>query len=60
MVLYVDDIFLASTSKHLIQETKEMLSLSFDMKYLGEAHYVLGIEITKDISKKRLGLSQKA
>ena len=56
----MDDILLASTNKHLLQETKEMLSLSFDMKDLGEAHYVLGIEITRDRSKRRLGLSQKA
>ncbi|KAM1278585.1 hypothetical protein ACFX2J_030585 [Malus domestica] len=36
-----------------------MLSQSFDMKDLGVAHYVLGIEITRDRLQKSLGLSQK-
>ncbi|XP_052289903.1 secreted RxLR effector protein 161-like [Citrus sinensis] len=36
-----------------------MLSYSFDMKDLGEAHYVLGIEIFCDRSRGILGLSQK-
>jgi hypothetical protein len=40
-------------------ETK-FLSLNFDMKDLGEASFVLGIEILWDRRKKVLGLSQKA
>jgi hypothetical protein len=32
----------------------------FDMKDLGEASFVLGIEIHRDRSKRVLGLSQKA
>lgn len=32
---------------------------SFDMKDMGEAHYVLGIEITRDRNQYALGLSQK-
>ncbi|KAI5323204.1 hypothetical protein L3X38_032276 [Prunus dulcis] len=35
-----------------------MLSNSVDMKDLGEAHYVLGIEIMRNRSRKLLGLSQ--
>jgi hypothetical protein len=45
IVLYVDDILLASSNVHLLLETKGFLSLYFDMKDLGEASYVLGIEI---------------
>ncbi|KAI5314256.1 hypothetical protein L3X38_043432 [Prunus dulcis] len=58
LVLYVDDILLASSDFQLLLETKTMLSNSFDMKDLGEAHYVLGIEIKRNRSRKLLGLSQ--
>jgi len=60
LVLYVDDILLASNSLGMIRETKEFLSKNFDMKDLGEASYVIGIEIHRDRSRKILGLSQKA
>ncbi|PRQ51433.1 putative RNA-directed DNA polymerase [Rosa chinensis] len=59
LVLYVDDILLASTDKGLLQETKYFLSSNFDMKDLGEASFVLGIEITRDRTKHLLGLSQQ-
>ena len=60
LILYVDDILLASSDKNLLLETKSFLSSKFDMKDLGEADYVLGIEIHQDRSKGILGLSQKA
>ncbi|KAH9781008.1 Integrase catalytic domain-containing protein [Citrus sinensis] len=59
LVLYVDDILLAANDTNFLLETKQMLSYSFDMKDLGEAHFVLGIEILRDISRGILGLSQK-
>ena len=60
LVLYVDDILLACSDKDMLHETKNFLSSNFDMKDLGEASYVLGIEIYRDRSKGMLGLSQKA
>jgi inosine/xanthosine triphosphate pyrophosphatase family protein len=45
LVLYVDDILLASNDKNMLHETKNFLSSHFDMKDLGEASYVLSIEI---------------
>ena len=60
LVLYVDDILLASSDINMLLETKRFLSSNFDMKDLGEASYVLGIEIHRDRSKGTLGLSQKA
>ena len=60
LILYVDDILLASTDKGLLHETKQFLSSNFDMKDLGEASYVLGIEISKDRSMHLLGLSQQS
>ena len=57
LVLYVDDILLASSDVSLLQETKKFLSSKFDMKDLGEASYVLGIEIHRDRRKWVLELS---
>ena len=45
LVLYVDDILLASSDVNLLLEIKKFLSSKFDMKDLGEATFVLGIEI---------------
>jgi hypothetical protein len=56
----VDDILLASSDASLLLETKSFLSLNFDMKDLGEASFVLGIEIHQDRRKGVLGLSQNA
>jgi hypothetical protein len=58
--LYVDDILLASSDVSLLLETKRFLSSNFDMKDLGEASFILGIEIHRDRRKGVLGLSQKA
>ena len=60
LILYVDDILLASSDVDLLQETKKFLSSKFDMKDLGEASFVLGIEIHQDIRNGVLALSQKA
>lgn len=45
LVLYVDNILLASGDKNLLQETKRLFYSNFDMKNMGKASYVLGIEI---------------
>ena len=43
----------------MLLETKKFLSSNFDMKDMGEASYVLGIQILRDREKGMLGLSQK-
>ncbi|KAK2975463.1 hypothetical protein RJ640_003616 [Escallonia rubra] len=45
---------------HMSHETKNFMSKNFDMKDLGEASYVIGIEIHRDRSRGILGLSQRA
>jgi len=57
--LYVDDILIASNDKSTLAEVKAWLSSKFDMKDMGEASYVLGVEIHRDQNKRLLGLSQK-
>ena len=46
LIMYVDDILLASSDVSLLLKTKK-----FDMKDLGEALFVLGIEIHRDRRK---------
>ncbi|KAL0539955.1 hypothetical protein IC582_024177 [Cucumis melo] len=60
LVLYVDDILLATNDFGLLCQTKEFLSKNFEMKDMGEASYVIGIEIFRDRTYGLLGLSQKA
>ena len=57
LVLYVDDILLASSDVSLLLETKKFLSSKFDMKDLGKASFVLGTEIHRDRENRVLGLS---
>ena len=59
LVLYVDDMLLATNDLNLLRDTKKFLSNNFEMKNLGNASYVLGIQIYRDHSKDILGLSQK-
>ena len=60
LLLYVDDILLASSDLGMLHETKAFLPKHFEMKDMGDASYVLGIEITRDRPSGTLGLSQKA
>jgi len=46
LTLYIDDILLAGNNMEMIQTTKQWLSSVFEMKDMGEARYVLGVEIT--------------
>ena len=60
LILYVDDILLASSDIGLLHATKKFLTENFEMKDLGDASFVLGIQILRDRSQGILGLSQKS
>ena len=60
MILYVEDILLASSDLGILHEIKKFLSKNFEMKDMDEATYVIGIEIFWDRSRGILGLSQKS
>jgi len=55
LVLYVDDILLAANDMGMLYDIKKYLSKNFEMKDMGEASYVIGIEIIRGL----LSLSQK-
>ena len=60
LILYVDDILLASNDFGMLRTTKDFLSKNFEMKDLRQATYVVGIEIYRNRSQGILGLSQKS
>ena len=55
----MDDILLASDDLGLLHETKQFLLKNLDMKDMGETSFMIGIEIHKQTSKGKRGLSQK-
>ena len=57
LVLYVNDILLATNNKGLLFEVKQFLSKNFDMKDMGEASYVIGIKIHRQRSRGIMGFS---
>jgi hypothetical protein len=58
LVLYVDDILLASSDKNLLYETNRFLSSNFNMNDLCDVSYVLDIEIHRERTKGVPDLSQ--
>ena len=58
MLLYVDDILIAGKSRSAVDEVKAMLKSEFEMKDLGAAKRLLGMDIRRDRSQGRLWLSQ--
>ena len=59
LLLYVDDMLVAARSKSEIAKIKVQLSTEFDMKDLGAAKRILGMEIRRDRKARRLYLSQE-
>ena len=48
LLLYVDDMLIASKNLLAIQKLKSLLSSEFKMKDMGVAQKILGMEIKKD------------
>jgi len=59
LVLYVDDMLLLGNDKEIIQDLKAQLSSKFDMKDLGAANCILGMEIKRDRGKRKIWLNQR-
>jgi hypothetical protein len=60
LVLYMDDILLIENDISMMEVVKSLLRKCFLMKDLGEAAYILDINIYRDRSKMLIGLSQDA
>ncbi|GKC56115.1 transposable element, partial [Tanacetum coccineum] len=59
LLLYVDDMLISSQSLDEIEKLKIRLKSEFEMKDLGEAKMILGMEIVKDRKLRKLCLTQK-
>ncbi|KAG8501480.1 hypothetical protein CXB51_003989 [Gossypium anomalum] len=59
LLLYVDDMLIAAKDKGEIRKVKAQLSEEFEMKDLGPAKKILGMEILRDRKTSKLYLSQK-
>ncbi|KAG8497142.1 hypothetical protein CXB51_008390 [Gossypium anomalum] len=59
LLLYVDDMLIAAKDKGKIRKVKAQLSEEFEMKNLGPAKKILGMEIHRDRKASKLHLSQK-
>ena len=49
LILYVDDLLLIGNNTEFLDSIKGYLNKNFLMKDLGEAAYILGIKIYRDI-----------
>ena len=59
LVLYVDGMLLIGNDKEIIKVLKTQIFSKFDMKDLGAAKYILGMEIKRDWAKRKLWLNQR-
>ena len=59
LLLYVDDMLITSRNQDEMCRLKAQLSKEFEMKDLGEAKKILGMEIERDRQRGTLCLTQK-
>lgn len=60
LLLYIDDILIIANHLHDVNELKSMLVKEFNMKDLGVTKKILGMEIFKNMSARKLWFSQKS
>ncbi|KAH9724129.1 Integrase catalytic domain-containing protein [Citrus sinensis] len=60
LLLYVDDMLIASKNRDEIERLKKQLAFEFEMKDLGDAQRILGMEICRDKKNGIVWLTQKS
>ncbi|KAH9782808.1 Integrase catalytic domain-containing protein [Citrus sinensis] len=60
LLLYVDDMLIASKNRDEIERLKKQLAFEFEMKDLGDAQRILGMEIHRDKKNGSVWLTQKS
>ena len=58
VVVYVDDLTIASSDMVLMRKLKKQLNDRFEMKDLGEISFLLGMEIKRDRKRRLMTISQ--
>ena len=59
LLLYVDDMLVAGPNKDRVKELKAQLAKEFEMKDLGPANKILGMQIHRDRNNRKIWVSQK-
>lgn len=59
MLLYVNDILIASFDKDHVNKLKAVLSSEFEMNDLGDAKKILGMEIIRNKERRELWVSHE-
>lgn len=59
VVLYVDATLLMGKNMGVIKKVKMQLSSKFDMKDLDAAHFIFGMEITRDHTIRKLWINEE-
>lgn len=60
IALYVDDLLLASDDLTTLTELKRKLAARFEMEDMGEAGFILGIDIRRDRAARTISIGQAA
>jgi len=60
VIIWVDDLIIAGSCKQIIQAFKAAISRRFSMKDLGALKWILGVEIKRDRSRRRIEMTQTA
>ena len=58
IAVYVDDMVPATKSKNKIEEVKRTLCAQFEVKDLGELHYILGVTVNQHYDKNSIWIGQ--
>ena len=59
VVMYVDDMLLVGNNMEVIKEVKMHISSKFDMKDLGAGNLILGMEVKRNHTDRKLWLNQR-
>jgi hypothetical protein len=59
VALYVDNMLLVGNNMDAIKEVNKKLSSKIDMKDLGAANFIMGMDIKRDQATRKLWLNQK-
>ena len=58
IIVYVDDLIIMTNTMSIMVEVKAMLKREYDMSDLGELHYCLGVEFTRQRAARTITMSQ--
>lgn len=58
VTVWVDDLIIAGSTQHIVDDFKAAIGKRFKMKDAGELKWILGMEVVRDRSKRTIKISQ--